>query len=338
MRITIDIPRLETVADAIARRARPANSSDARAAAANAIRVRFDVPDNGAKQPVEFDLADAKSLASAIRAKVFGGRIAYGQILDGISEGLGWRDWNTLSAELARQPVFTLYPTWISWVWSGAPDPNGFAESAWLTPEAARALERMLDAFARLSGEISNVRVETQAGQSRPAAGVDAALATLSSTLLDNDMIDKTAYQGVLDAVTGDLGAPDTGDADRRDTLIAFQMNPQRVGACEGPHFMPQDIVRLTRPEQAFVQAVMNRLARLPELDGELWDRCVAEQPARDKTPIQASHDGLLGAIGLCCGYFADNCDADGAAHALREAFGDLVDEASACDLERKTA
>ena len=58
----------------------------------------------------EIGSARAKSIARAIqkRCKTAGAKIAYGQALDGLAEGLGFRDWNTLSAQLeqtgARSP------------------------------------------------------------------------------------------------------------------------------------------------------------------------------------------------------------------------------------------
>ena len=50
----------------------------------------------------EIGSARAKSIARAIqkRCKTAGAKIAYGQALDGLAEGLGYRDWNTLSAHL----------------------------------------------------------------------------------------------------------------------------------------------------------------------------------------------------------------------------------------------
>ncbi|MBK1666601.1 hypothetical protein CKO28_00905 [Rhodovibrio sodomensis] len=55
---------------------------------------------------VDIDTQRAKGIARAIqkRCKTAGATIAYGQALDGLAEGLGYRNWSTLSATLAKQP------------------------------------------------------------------------------------------------------------------------------------------------------------------------------------------------------------------------------------------
>lgn len=276
---------------------------------------------------IDLDADRAKTIAKAIakRARGDGAKIAHGQVLDGLAEGLGYRNWNTLAAQFetaAAAAPHTLYPADLSWLWSGADEPNGFGETVHVTERGADRLERLLNLFGEVTGQIDQVSVSLRPARADLPEGVPAALSPLKIALAtaevgDNENAVEAAHQDVAQT----HGDPARKPGARTSTLVAYQLDPDKLGLGQSA-YMDEVRVRLSDAERTHVQQVLNRL-REPDLVGRtLFDVCVSRLPDVPEGGTPADTDGVAGAIALASDYIAQNCPGARIPEAMRQVFG----------------
>ena len=274
---------------------------------------------------IDLDTQRAKTIARAVaqRCKSGGAEIAYGQALDGLAAGLGFTDWNHLAARLKadEQPIFTRNRARLSWVWSSASEPNGFAETIYVTPEAARKVKDMLDVYRQLSGDIANVQVDLDRPEEDPS-GITAALRAFEAVVVKNGLFSREDLRAIHAEIKAIHGAPDEPNARER-ALVAYQMNPAKAGEPDRAFYMEEMIVRLSAAERTYVQAFLNRVAGPDRLNALVWDICVGPLPFNGTEPTQPGpDDGTADAIALASDYIADQCPGDDVPDQMRKAFG----------------
>jgi hypothetical protein len=180
----------------------------------------------------------------------------------------------------------------------------------------------MLETFGELTGEIDRINVGPAPAPEGDPVGFKAPLDALKDNLQTAGILETDAFDATVDMVRAQHGTPKPEESARQRTLIAYQLDPKGARRFDDAHIFFEEHARLSAAERTFVQAVMDAVAARDELDGRLFDICVAEQSGSVAQPIESPDDGLADAVSKLSDYFAQNCPGERIPDQMRKAFG----------------